>query len=211
MKFKQIQGSLFFNTVDKTTINDLKPFSSNEWLGKLSGKPWGARTRRDTLKKKIKGALDVLQGDTCAFCGLYLYETSPAQIEHIAPKGYHPQFMYTNNNLCLACVLCNGFEKKGDIDTISVLNPDYDQCTFTIVHPYKDEPDKHYQIANYSQGGITLHYLTSESKKSRDIFDLEGPKQIRARGKQFMHEELKNDPAVETLLKQILRNKYAAK
>lgn len=210
MKFKQIQGSIYFNAEDKDIISHLRPFTSTQWLGKLPGKRWGARTQRDTLKKKIKSALDDLQGDTCAFCGLDLYETSPSQIEHIAPKGLHPDFMYTANNLCLACVLCNGFEKKGDIDTVANFNQDYEQCTFSIVHPYNDNPTIHYQIADYAGGGITLHYLTQEALNSRDIFDLDGPKQIRARGKKFMHDELANDAPTEALLKQILKKKYLA-
>lgn len=208
MEFKQIQGSIYFDADDRDIINHLRPYSSVEWLGKLPGKRWGARTQRDNVKRKIKSALDDLQGDTCAFCGLTLYETSPSQIEHIAPKGKHPDFMYTANNLCLACVLCNGFEKKGDIDTVATPNPDYEQCTFTIVHPYKDIPTTHYQVVDYAGGGVTLHYLTQEARNSRDIFDLDGPKQIRARGKKFMHDSLINHGPTEALLKEILKKKY---
>jgi uncharacterized protein (TIGR02646 family) len=211
MNFRQIQGSIYFNAADNVTINQLRPFTSAQWLGKLPGKPRGSRKSRDELKVKIKTALDTIQGDVCAFCGLTLYETSPAQIEHIAPKGHHPEFMYTYNNLCLACVLCNGFEKKSTTDTVAVTNADYDLCTFSIVHPYKDIPEDHYQIVDYAGGGVTIHYITPEAQNSRDMFDLDGPSQIRARGKQFMHDSLGGDLATEVQLKVLLAKKFHGK
>ena len=211
MEFKQIQGSIYYNANDRDLINHLQPHLAAQWQGKLPGKRWGARTQRDGVKKKIRTALETLQGEYCCFCGLEFGETSGSQIEHIAPKGQYPQFMWVHNNLALACSLCNGFNKKDEVDTVAVYNPDYEQCTFQIVHPYKDDPDLHFEFVDYANGQVILKYHTPEAERSRDIFDLDGPKQLRARGKLFMHKELGADQATEQRLKEILKNKYARK
>ncbi|HUC81526.1 MAG TPA: hypothetical protein VMR70_11455 [Flavisolibacter sp.] len=211
MEFKKIEGSIYYTPAERDLINHLRPHAAAQWQGKLPGKRWGARTQRDNFKKKIKVALEDLQGEFCCFCGLELGETSAAQIEHIAPKGDYPQFMFINNNLALACSLCNGFEKKGEIETIEIYNDDYEQCTFLIVHPYRDDPWEHFEVVDYDKGDIIFRYLTPQAERSRDIFDLDGPKQIRARGKHFMHRELSTHKQTEDLLKEILKNKYTRK
>lgn len=208
MSFKQIKGSILYYQHEVQLINHLKPLDGHEWEGKLPGKNWGSRTRRDTLKDDIRIKLDDLQGDNCCFCGLSLYETSNAQIEHIAPKGKYPEFLFENQNLALACSYCNGFDKKGFKDTIYRYNPKYSKCRFKIVHPYFDNPEKHFSVAAYDQGKLILNYLTRKAKRSRRIFDLAGPNQTIARGKQYMYENLKFDEDTEKILQQILKQKH---
>jgi uncharacterized protein (TIGR02646 family) len=211
MRFKQIQGNVFFTQNERALIAHLEPLAGHEWQGKLPGKSRGSRKKRNLLKTKIKVSLDELQGDNCCFCGLSLYETSGAYIEHIAPKAQHPQFMFNVFNLALACSYCNGFEKKSTHDTISTLNANYNNCEFNIVHPYFDNPDDHFSVADYDAGGLILNYDSPQAIQSRDLFDLAGTNQTSARGKQFMHEELRTDPETELKLKAILNTKYIAK
>lgn len=210
MKIKQILGNILYTSEEKTFINYLKPLRGKEWDGKLPDKKWGSQTKRDTLKKEIKKSLDELQGEVCCFCGLFLYETSGAAIEHIAPKGQYPEFTFTETNMALSCTLCNGFEKKGVLNTIDVYNSDYNLCTFNIVHPYKDDPNDHYSFESYDKGELILNFKTSQALKSRDIFDLAGVRQAEARGRMFMHQELKSSNELEILLKEILKNKYTS-
>lgn len=134
--------------------------------------------------------LFIIQDDKCSFCGLELNETSAAQIEHFAPKGgesriKHPEFTFTLVNLTLACSLCNGFEKKGNTDTITNKNRDYVSSIFNMVHPYLDDPASH-----FSWKGSIISSLTQKGAKSIKVFQLDSTHMTDARTKLHNFQEL---------------------
>jgi hypothetical protein len=209
MNIRKIKGSLFFASEDKLLIQHLSPFEGHEWKGKLPGKRRGSRKKRDALKKKILSSLLELQGDNCCFCGLPFFETSLPQVEHIAPKSksLHKEFIFTEENLALACSLCNGFSKKGTIDTVTKKKRVYKRCQFSIVHPYYNNPKRHYDF-KFADNNVLISYKTRRGEITGGIFDLHGSRQSIARGGVFMREELRI-PAMEELLNQILKRKYS--
>ena len=81
------------------------------------------------------------QSCRCAFCEALLVQGTTA-IEHIAPKGKHPQFTFEPLNLVSACGRCNSTAIKGQKETIiHPVNNDYCKNTFVIVHPRLDGQD----------------------------------------------------------------------
>ena len=81
------------------------------------------------------------QSCRCAFCEALLVQGTTA-IEHIAPKGKHPQFTFEPLNLVSACGRCNSAAIKGQKETIILpVNADYCKNSFVIVHPRLDGQD----------------------------------------------------------------------
>jgi uncharacterized protein (TIGR02646 family) len=212
MKFKQLKEVITFSREEEAFIASIGVPSGHEWDGKLPGLPWGSRKKRDALKRSIKAKLVITQGDYCCFCGLALYETSGAQVEHIAPKAaaLNPEFMFTPKNLALACSYCNGFDHKGTIDTVRTKRTSYERCTFMIVHPYMDDPRRHYDFL-FEDKKVIMTYRTAKARKSRDILDLDNPKRAIARGKSFMYDNAKMTTALEREYNRILKREYRSK
>jgi hypothetical protein len=86
-----------------------------------------------------------VQDSRCAWCTLPVGAAGhrTAHRDHIAPKERYPQWTFTPMNLIVACEYCNGFAVKHDLDTIEVVQAEYEQCTFWIVHPYLDIVSDH--------------------------------------------------------------------
>lgn len=151
-----------------------------------SGSIWGKEKQFPeikTFKKILEPELSEIQGNKCSFCGLELGETSAEQIEHFAPKGgdkrkKHPEFTFNTANLTLACSLCNGFEKKGNNDTVLVKNRDYISSTFNMVHPCLDDP-----LLHFDWNGVNITALSTKGTKSIKVFDLASTHMTDARAK----------------------------
>ena len=107
-------------------------------FGVLTETHWKCNVTR--LRKAIRAQLMSLQNDVCVYCGCP--PDGPSDVEHIAHKAQYPQFLFTPKNLAYSCKTCNQ-TIKGATDVVIKLNADYDQCQFSIVHPYLDDVD-HY-------------------------------------------------------------------
>lgn len=162
-------------------INRLKPATGSIW-----------NTKKEDIKRfkrLLKEQLKKIQHNKCSFCGLKLDETSASQIEHFAPKGgdnriRHPEFTFTILNLTLACSLCNGFNKKGNLDTVITKSRSYQRCVFNIVHPYLDDPSDHYSWSDEDGlEGILISEKTSKGKNSIKVFNLDSSEMTEARTK----------------------------
>jgi uncharacterized protein (TIGR02646 family) len=94
-----------------------------------------------SFKNTVTTQLKKIQRKRCAFCGVKILETKPHR-DHIAPKGAHPEFTFFPKNIVLTCYRCNS-DQKGTTDTILVKSRYYGRCTFSIVHPYFDNPTHH--------------------------------------------------------------------
>lgn len=108
-----------------------------------------ARWSHDDLngvRREIKQHYIAEQEYLCCYCGL----PNPANhgrdwdVEHITPRKLHPEFMFTPQNLAVACHECNGH--KGSKETlIDPSAPTYPLTTddFLIVHPHFDDWKDH--------------------------------------------------------------------
>lgn len=180
-------------------LEDLKPFRKSDWDNK---------TLND-IKEDIRAQLLDIQDEDCPYCGLDLGGTSSNRhIEHIAPKSTYPQFLFTPNNLALACQYCNGFEKKGSRDTISILQEEYDVCEFYLVHPYHDDPDDHYDWEEEDRRVLIIG-TSDKGRWTINLFKLDSAKMTELRGKKILVEEMMNKRPDESseLIKRALEYK----
>jgi uncharacterized protein (TIGR02646 family) len=155
----------------------------------LNKRPWNGKQWDDddiaAIKASIRAQLEANQS-RCAYCGLPFKGKKDKQIEHIAPKAKYrqPQFTFTLLNLVLSCVYCNTLLVKGTKETIvPPANRLYKKCIFSIVHPYFDDPDAHYQWTE--AGDQILVQVRNNSDKGREsirMFELdsEGMSEMRA-------------------------------
>lgn len=132
--------------------------------------------------------------EKCAYCGLKFGGTSHSQIEHIAPKAdsKYPQFTFLPKNLVLSCGYCNGFYKKGNLDTIDQLEKPYERSVFNIVHPYLDDPNDHF---SWDDGHIkiliSINNNSPKGTKSINVFGLDTVKMSELRAQQVRFDEMK--------------------
>jgi uncharacterized protein (TIGR02646 family) len=195
----QIKGRVRYVKRHKKYLRKLRPWVGGNW-----------ELKDDNLvliKRYIRIFLTKLQDNKCAYCGLPFEETSNSEIEHIAPKGYNPQFTFTPFNLALACHLCNGFFKKGRKQTITSLNTNYQKCVFLIVHPYFDDPEDHFDwIPNGHK--IIISNKTPKGDESIKMFKLDNSAHNEARGRLAYYEYNKiHDKHMEATLKKALEYK----
>ncbi len=95
---------------------------------------------RVSVKNEISKKLLLNQRLKCAYCERHLYALGN-EIDHFAHKAVYPQFSFNTVNLFYACKFCNSASIKGQKPTVSTLSNHYQQCTFTILHPYFHDID----------------------------------------------------------------------
>lgn len=105
--------------------------------GKFTPKSWGMI--RNSVKNEISQKLFANQGLKCVYCERYLIGLGH-EIDHFAHKADYPEFTFIPLNLFYSCKLCNSAERKGQKNTISAPLAQYGQCTFSIVHPFFNDP-----------------------------------------------------------------------
>lgn len=143
------------------------------------------------FKDIMKTSLNELQGGRCAYCELPLLTRNP-EIEHIAPKGgtkrpKHIECTFLPINLVYACHNCNSPECKGVKDTVINKNGsnDYKKWTFSIVHPYLDDPTEYFDILPYEDGNPGIIPIVkrnidschrSKAERTIEMFKLNGEK-----------------------------------
>lgn len=113
------------------------------------------------FKDAITAQLINTQSRRCAYCGIRLRGELQHR-DHVAPKEAHPEYTFLTVNLVLACYHCNT-ECKGRTDTILTKHADYANCTFSIIHPYYDEPGDHIQFVG-GQNKILVKVVTGSLK-----------------------------------------------
>lgn len=94
-----------------------------------------------SVKNEISKRLLLSHSPRCIYCERYFISTGN-QIDHFAHKAAYPQFSFSPLNLFNSCTYCNSSSRKGQKSTV-VDPPDdrYDQCDFSIVHPFFNDPD----------------------------------------------------------------------
>ncbi|MFF2795340.1 HNH endonuclease family protein [Lysinibacillus xylanilyticus] len=180
------------NLIGKNVKFSNKEKSYLKTIDVTDGKAWEKSTNEmNRIKEKVKIHLYSVQNHRCAYCGTRLNVGGRAEIEHIAPKGvsYHPEFTFHELNLLFACEHCNGSSKKGQIDIVIKKSKYYPKCQFSIVHPFFDDPDLHYEWVNSVP--ICIKSNTVKGKKSIEIFELDSPYLTEDRAKTLFSEHRK--------------------
>lgn len=185
---RRIENTFELDPETAEFIDGLKPYSYKHWQ----------TVRTLPIRREIHRQLMEIQMSICCYCGLKLHRTSRGEIEHIAKKGGkrgggYPEFIFTANNLAVACQLCNSSSKKGQVDVVVVVDREnYDNCTFAIVHPYKDDPDEHYA---WTEGElrILITALTAKGRESVKLFELDSEAHTVARAEAAMYQRAVNN------------------
>lgn len=168
---------------DQALIDALIPFNGNSWKNGTI----------EPVKEEILTQLLEFQNNNCCYCGLKVNETGRGELDHILKKGgpkrpAYLQYVFTPFNLAVSCQYCNSSSKKGQEDVIDHPDPvNYHLCTFTIVHPYYDNPEIHYAWTN-GRFEILIRGLTPKAHNSIRIFELDQESQTTARAKQIRFE-----------------------
>lgn len=105
--------------------------------GRFTQKSWSMI--RNSVKNEISKKLFANQGLRCVYCERYLIGLGH-EIDHFAHKSDYPEFTFISLNLFYSCKLCNSAERKGQKNTINTHTKQYDQCSFSIVHPFYNDP-----------------------------------------------------------------------
>lgn len=133
-------------------------------------KDWN-KAEFDILKKKIREFLIAEQGQKCTYCKSKVRRgTTLIPIEHVVPKKKHPQFTFENNNLVIACPMCN--TKKSTKETLTNTNVatyPTQSAGFLIINPYLDEYDDHLEIIE----NIFICAKTMKGEKTIEICKLD--------------------------------------
>lgn len=126
--------------------------------------------------------------------------------DHIAPKKLYPQWTFTPKNLAIACEYCNGFSVKVDLDTIEVVDAQYDQCVFRIVHPYIDVVSLH---VDFMEDQVAAQRVVIQGHTPKGIWTigqlkLDSPEMTNLRARELAADRAvkKLSPYYQTLLAQ---------
>jgi hypothetical protein len=173
-----------FSTTHLRYLNGIKPFHKDQWNITINA--------MKSVKEKIKQDLILIQNNQCAYCMKDLDDRTrtsddlqlDGDREHIAPKSIHPEFMFEELNLVLACSVCNR-TLKNDIDVISRKRADYSLCDFNIVHPYLNNYKDHIEFD--SDMIVCEGHITLKGFKTISIFKLDEPYLTKERAKLYAH------------------------
>lgn len=203
-RFQNLKNPIAYTAAQITFINSLKPFQKGDWDKSFtgSGRPRGAQSRRDELKRSIGRKLRNIQYPHCIYCGFHEKIVGNLQRDHIAPKDSYKDFIFEEQNLILACANCNGFLKKNNYDTISRPNTSYSRCTFKIVHPYRDKFKDHFDF-RFSKNELFIKpkRYSRKGRNTINLFGLDDVRHTSLRGAAIIKRSIKLTPSQE---KQVL-------
>ena len=168
-------------------------------LKQLQGEGWDdQKNKTKAIKSRINQHTLTEQKHRCAYCESFLLEGADP-IDHIAPKSLYGEFTFEPYNLVKACTSCNNKPHKGETDTIK--HPEdrneYSNNTFSIVHPYFDDPDDHLKYADDDKIIFDKNKCSEEGLATIKMFHWEEPwaiaqRLINAKTRDLLPEELEN-------------------
>jgi uncharacterized protein (TIGR02646 family) len=178
-------------------IAELNPHEPNHW--KL-------KSIRNGFYKNLVRHLSLVQNNRCAYCGKRLLVTSLHSVDHVAHKDKYRDFIFETANLVLACLLCNGFTKKGEEDVVSPYNAIYSLCDFTIIHPIKDGDNISDHLVYL---GSIPQWKTPKGKRTIELFKLDSENLLldnaEERDANLVQAARLNYPVLTSLLEAALR------
>lgn len=122
-----------------------------------SGAHWSMK-EVNAVRQEIKAHYIEAQQHLCCYCGI----PDPANhhwdwdAEHIVPKALHPEFLFTAENLSVACRECNQAKRSKEtlVDpTVSIYPVSSD--AFLVVHPHFDEWSEHILRDNLTYASLS--------------------------------------------------------
>lgn len=160
------------------------------------------------IKTNIVNYLIGEQKGRCYYCEGEFFKNrigvgNPA-IDHFVDKGTHPDYLFEEMNLVLACHTCNGFTKKGTKPTLncSVKHKytDYTSSDFNIVHPYIDKKNEHLEYCEDQN----IWKIINDSKKGLNtikMFGFDTPYYVLGKYQESASKvTLKNQSEIENIL-----------
>lgn len=132
----------------------------------------------------------VAQSKRCAWCTLAvgLEARRTPHRDHIAPQSLHPEWTFTAENLLIACEACNGFQIKGDVDTVAVKGLTYAATTFHAFHPYRDVVSNHVEfISEFFGTGVSIRAIDAKGQWTIDALQLHSPGMTKQRAQDVMY------------------------
>ena len=110
------------------------------------------------VRTAIKRHYRAVQGNTCCYCRQIIAVDHGRvwDAEHIVPRKSNPSFMFTPQNLALACPDCNGAKSS----TQTLVNPSTNLypttgASFLIVHPHFDNYADHIEKGEYTYARLS--------------------------------------------------------
>ncbi len=209
--FQSLKGKkIKYSKAEELVINGLKPLIGGEWEGKIKKVSSVLRKDRDDLRFNLKEKLIKIQGEYCIYCGLHKDHCGVLEREHIAPKGskLYPEFVFEEENLCLACHECN-FYLKGEEDTISKYSKNYRSNKFTIVHPYLNDFFSHIEFAvKDGKAIIRKKPWSRKGKKTISLFELDSTENTTKRSGLLIANEWIFKDKYDKMFEKALNEKY---
>lgn len=127
------------------------------------------------FKKTLLQQLVFIQKNRCVYCGLGL-ERKSVHREHFAHKGGaggYEDFVFKLENIFASCEFCNT-KLKRMTNVISLYNVDYENCTFSLVHPFFDVPSDSIEFYPSIEKPIVAKARDQKGDKTINLFDLNG-------------------------------------
>jgi uncharacterized protein (TIGR02646 family) len=182
--------------IDADTLAALDKYPVEDRPTRWEGKAKAVKKFKEEILKQ--GLL--IQGNKCAWCTLKVDSDGrrTAHRDHIAPKAKFPKWTFLAKNLIIACEYCNGFAVKGEINTISKVENNYEDCVFHLVHPYFDDPTLHLEfLSENDELLVTIRSLTPKGRWTIDNLQLDTPGATIERAKERLHERRLNSLSPE--------------
>jgi len=110
--------------------------------------------------------------------------------------------------LVLSCSRCNGFDFKASKNYVAVVDNNYSDMGFEIVHPHIDDITDH--LTNLSDIVIRVNNASRQGQKTIDEFKINDEDMVVLRGCYLKTKLLPVRADDETLLDEILQRTYTA-
>ncbi|TDQ18602.1 uncharacterized protein (TIGR02646 family) [Algoriphagus boseongensis] len=208
--YQSLRITITFNLVEQAIINRLKPLDGSEWDGNIKSGCSVTKAERDKLVTDIKTKLETIQGSYCIYCGIHSDYRGHLQREHILSKSSrnYPNFMFEPRNLVLACRVCN-MDLKRTKDFGSKERIKYRKNTFSIIHPYIDDFNRHLKFfGSGHQVLIQKMPYSRKGKKTIEVFELDSVARTVERSGLIDQYEKHIDPKFLGTLALVLGKKY---
>ena len=191
-----------YSFADKRFLISIKPWSADHYKGKADSPTKNREIQR--IKEFIRKELITIQNNYCAFCGLDLNIVKEFHREHIAPQSQHNHYIFTPENLVLACYDCN--DAKGKSKTVITDTEKYKSTNFLILHPYRDNFGD-FIIPFYENGGLWFEVIRGvtddRADKTIKILGLQDPKLIKERGMRIKNALIPVTPQEDEIIREI--------
>jgi uncharacterized protein (TIGR02646 family) len=204
----RIPGNKLVNTfsydyADEVFLEMIKPWSTDHYKEKAGSANNNNRIRK--IKEEIRSRLFVIQDSYCAFCGIDLWIAKAFHREHIVPQSQDTDYIFEPKNLVMACYDCNDFKStRHTLQHKDVYS--YHNCTFLILHPFKDNFGDFF-ISYYEKGGLYIDLIDGitdiRAENTIKFLGFKDPKLIVERGMRIRNASIPCTEDDDDLIRQI--------